>query len=211
MKAVVCHDFEGVAGLQIETIAAPRPGRDDVRIAVHCASVNDIDLLIARGLYQIRPDLPYVVGAEGVGEVIEVGADVANVAPGERVAFFHLTGAFAEEMLAKHWRVIALPDGVPYDTAAATLHNYFTAVTAAYALRERAGTATALESRRPDLNVRLGSTAAVDGPPASSLLCGLKRTKAAGKPTFRALFRQNFKPRHYRRARGLAPFDPTML
>ncbi len=92
--------------------------------------------MIPRGLYQIRPDLPYVVGAEDAGEVIEVGADVANVAPGDRVAFFHLTGAFAEELLTKHWRVIALPDGALYDTAAATLHNY---VTAAYALRERAG------------------------------------------------------------------------
>ena len=43
--------------------------------------------------------------------------------------------AFAEEMVAKHWRTIPLPDAVTYDTGAATLHNY---VTAANALGRRA-------------------------------------------------------------------------
>ncbi|MCH8137357.1 MAG: hypothetical protein IH926_00105 [Proteobacteria bacterium] len=50
MKVIICHDFEGVAGLQIETIDAPRPGQDDVQIAIHCARGNTIDLVIARGL-----------------------------------------------------------------------------------------------------------------------------------------------------------------
>ena len=50
MRAVICHDFEGVAGLRIETIDAPRPGQDDVRIAAHCARGNTIDLVITRGL-----------------------------------------------------------------------------------------------------------------------------------------------------------------
>ncbi len=48
LRAVIGHDFEGVAGFRIETIDAPRPGRDDVRIAVHCARANTIDLVIAR-------------------------------------------------------------------------------------------------------------------------------------------------------------------
>jgi NADPH2:quinone reductase len=134
MKAVVCREFSGPQGLAIEEAEPPKPGADEVRIAVHAASVNYIDLLIARGLYQIQPDLPYVAGAEGAGEVVETGADVTNVAPGDRVAVFHLTGAFAEEMVAKHWRTIPLPDGVSYDSGAATLHNY---VTAAYALSRR--------------------------------------------------------------------------
>ncbi len=134
MKAVVCREFSGTRGLAIEEAEPPRPGADEVRIAVHSASVNYIDLLMARGLYQIRPDLPYVAGAEGAGEVVETGADVTHVAPGDRVAVFHLTGAFAEEMVAKHWRTIPLPDAVTYDTGAATLHNY---VTAANALSRR--------------------------------------------------------------------------
>ena len=135
MKAVVCREFTGPKGLAIEEAAAPRPAADEVLIAVHSASVNYIDLLIAQGLYQVRPDLPYVAGAEGSGQVVETGADVTNVAPGDRVAAFHLTGAFAEEMVAKHWRTIPLPDAVTYDTGAATLHNY---VTAANALGRRA-------------------------------------------------------------------------
>jgi len=134
MKAILCHAFEGPPAMKVGEAPAPVTGPDEVRIAVHAASVNYIDLLIARGLYQFRPDLPYVVGAEGAGEVIDIGADVTHVAPGDRVAAFHLVGAFAEEMVAKHWRTVALPDAVPFETGAATLHNY---VTAAYALRHR--------------------------------------------------------------------------
>jgi NADPH2:quinone reductase len=134
MKAVVCREFSGPQGMAIEEVEPPRPAADEVRIAVHAASVNYIDLLIARGLYQVQPNLPYVAGAEGAGEVVETGADVTNVAPGDRVAVFHLTGAFAEEIVAKHWRTIPLPDGVSYDSGAATLHNY---VAAAYALSRR--------------------------------------------------------------------------
>ena len=134
MKAVVCREFSGPQGLAIEEAEAPRPGPDEVLIAVHAASVNYIDLLIARGHYQVRPDLPYVAGSEGSGQVIETGADVTHLAPGDRVATFHLTGAFAEEMVAKGRRTIALPDGVSFETGAATLHNY---VTAANALRVR--------------------------------------------------------------------------
>ena len=136
MKAVRCHAFEGRAGLTVEEAPPPVLGPDEVRIAVHAASVNYIDLLIAHGLYQFRPELPYVVGAEGAGEVIEVGAEVSHVGTGDRVAGFHLIGAFAEEMVAKHWRTVALPDAVSFETGAATIHNY---VTAAYALRVRGG------------------------------------------------------------------------
>ncbi len=134
MKAVICPAFDGPAGLKIAEIDAPRPGHDEIRIAVHRASVNYLDLLITRGLYQVRPDLPYVVGAEGAGEVIEVGADVTDVKPGDRVAAFHLVGAFAGEMTAQHRRVVPLPDAVGYDVGCATLHNY---ATSGYALRYR--------------------------------------------------------------------------
>ncbi len=134
MKAVVCTKFDGPAGLSVQSVEAPEPARDEVLIAVDSASVNFIDLLISRGLYQIRPDLPYVVGAEGAGEVIAVGADVENVGPGERVAAFHLFGAFAEQFAVKHWRTVALPDSVAYGSGAAILHNY---ITAAYALMVR--------------------------------------------------------------------------
>lgn len=134
MKAIICKDFGGPWSLVIEEVAAPAPGDDEVLIAVRRASINYIDLLISRGLYQIRPRAPYVVGAEAAGEIISVGANVAGFKPGDRVATFELTGAFGEQMTAKPWRTIALPDGVSDDAGAATLHNY---ITAAYALKIR--------------------------------------------------------------------------
>ena len=134
MKAIMCNDFDGPQGLVVQDVAAPTVGADEVLIDVHRASINYIDLLISRGHYQICPALPYVVGAEAAGEIISIGSDVTDFKPGDRVATFDLTGAFAEQMSAKHWRTIALPDAVSYDAGAATLHNY---VTSAYALKVR--------------------------------------------------------------------------
>ncbi len=136
MKAILCRTFDGPQSLTVEDFEPPVPGDDEVLIAVHRASINYIDLLISRGLYQIRPEPPYVVGAEGAGEIVALGANVPGLRVGDRVATFDLQGAFAEQMTAKHWRAIKLPDGASYDAGAATLHNY---VTAAYALKVRAG------------------------------------------------------------------------
>lgn len=135
MKAIICNTFNGPESLVVDEVEAPVPGDDEVLIDVHRAAVNYIDLLICRGLYQIRPEPPYVVGAEAAGEVVAVGAEVSGFNPGDRVATFDLQGAFAEQMTARHWRTIKLPDGVSYEAGATTLHNY---VTAAYALKARA-------------------------------------------------------------------------
>ena len=134
MKAIICKDFGGPESLVIEEIEAPSPAADEVLIAVRRASINYIDLLISRGLYQIRPEAPYVVGAEAAGEIISIGADVEDFKPGDRVATFELAGAWGEQMTAKHWRTVALPDDVTDKAGAAILHNY---ITAAYALKTR--------------------------------------------------------------------------
>jgi len=135
MRALVCKTFDGPTSLAVEDMPAPVPGDDEVLIDVHRASINYIDLLISRGLYQIRPEPPYIVGAEAAGEIAALGAEVKGLSVGDRVATFDLQGAFAEQMTAKHWRTIKLPDGASFDAGAATLHNY---VTAAYALKVRA-------------------------------------------------------------------------
>jgi NADPH:quinone reductase-like Zn-dependent oxidoreductase len=54
-------------------------------IGVEFSPVNPSDLLLARGIYGIRPALPTVIGGEGVGRVIAVGAGVENVRVGDRV------------------------------------------------------------------------------------------------------------------------------
>jgi len=75
-----------VEGLKYVDIPAPgAPGPNQVLIGVEFAPLNPSDLLLARGLYALHPALPTVIGNEGVGRVVEVGAGVRNVKPGDRV------------------------------------------------------------------------------------------------------------------------------
>ena len=53
-----------------------------MRIAVKAAGANFPDLLMTRGGYQLRPDLPFVPGMEVAGDILEVGTDVTGFKAG---------------------------------------------------------------------------------------------------------------------------------
>jgi NADPH2:quinone reductase len=94
-----------------------------------------MDNLIVSGLYQMKPPLPFVCGTDAAGVVSAVGKDVTSFKPGDRVAAFNWTGAFAEQMVAKEHRTIGLPEPIDFKHGSAILHTY---VTGLYALRDRA-------------------------------------------------------------------------
>jgi NADPH:quinone reductase-like Zn-dependent oxidoreductase len=56
-----------------------------VLVAIEYSPINPNDLLVAQGVYPLRPELPSVIGNEGVGRVLAVGPGVTNVAVGDRV------------------------------------------------------------------------------------------------------------------------------
>ena len=62
---------------------AVQPGH--LRVRVLAAALNFPDVLMARGHYQVRPDLPFTPGVEVCAEVLEVGQDVSQFGPGDRV------------------------------------------------------------------------------------------------------------------------------
>ncbi|MBR0987969.1 NADPH:quinone oxidoreductase family protein [Bradyrhizobium liaoningense] len=135
MKAVLCHSFTGPDDLRLGEIDAPKPAGDEILIDVHAASVSFMDQLLVSGLYQMRPQTPFVPGTESSGTVVAVGGKVTKFAPGDRVACSSWTGGYAERMIAKESKTVRLPDGVAFEAAATILHNYGTAY---YALVERA-------------------------------------------------------------------------
>ena len=94
-QGLVCSAFGPVSDLQ--WLPQPRRalGPEDVRVAVRAASVGFMDNLMARGLYQLKPDLPYVPGACGAGVITEVGSNATDVRVGERVSFLNYVGGFA--------------------------------------------------------------------------------------------------------------------
>lgn len=125
MKAIRVHACGGPEAMVIEDVPLPRPGRGQVLVAVKAAGVNLFDTQLRSGLY--KRDLPLTLGLEGAGLVEAVGADVADIAVGERVAFIFAAGSYATHTLAPAARVVPLPDKIGFEEAAAVLFQGLTA------------------------------------------------------------------------------------
>src|SRR5512144_1846275 len=96
-----------VAGDEPEPTLTP----GHVLVDVHEAGVNFPDVLMSKGLYQMRPELPFVPGSECAG-VVREAAPGSAFRPGDRVAAFPVLGAFAETVAVPEALVFALPDNV---------------------------------------------------------------------------------------------------
>ncbi len=135
MRAVRCNALTGPADLVVEEIEPPVPADDEIRVRVHAASINFYDNLMVAGKYQMKPDLPFTAGSDAAGVVLETGARVSRLKPGDWVAIGHYIGAFADEMVAKEWTAVPMPDGVEFTHAAAMRVAHGTAI---YGLARRA-------------------------------------------------------------------------
>ncbi len=100
----------------------PGLGIDEVRVEVRAAGVNFRDVLIGLGTY---PE-PGLMGSEGAGIVLEVGAGVENVAVGDRV-FGLFAGGFAPETVTDRRLVARMPDGWSFTDAASVPMVFMTA------------------------------------------------------------------------------------
>ncbi len=101
------------------------PG-EGVLVEVHAAGVSFPELLQTRGMYQMKPPLPFVPGSEVAGVVISAPPGAA-VAAGERVAAFCALGGFAETAVAPAFFTFALPDSMDFAQGAGLILNYHTA------------------------------------------------------------------------------------
>ena len=92
----------------------PGPQSHEVRVGVRAASVNFPDVLIAANRYQVPVPVPFTPGSEFAGEVLEVGAAVADLVPGARVHGSQMVGAFAEQVVLPRDRLSVLPEGLSF-------------------------------------------------------------------------------------------------
>jgi NADPH2:quinone reductase len=93
-----------------------------VVIDVQAAGVSFPDLLMSRGLYQMKPELPFVPGGEVAGTVVSG----EGFAPGDRVAAMTVLGGFAERAVAPAMLTFRLPDALDWAQGAALVLNYHT-------------------------------------------------------------------------------------
>jgi NADPH2:quinone reductase len=135
MKAVLCKQFGPPESLVVEELPSPKAGAGEVVVSVRAASLNFPDVLIIQNKYQFKPPLPFTPGSEMAGLVKEVGDGVVGYKPGDRVIAFTTYGAFAEEVKVEASRLVPIPEGMDFNSAAAFLLTYGTSD---HALRDRA-------------------------------------------------------------------------
>ncbi|MGR3804507.1 NADPH:quinone oxidoreductase family protein [Marinibacterium profundimaris] len=104
---------------QLTNIPLPDPGQDQIQLRIYACSLNFADLLMIKGTYQDTPEPPFTLGLEVAGEILSVGKNVRQFAPGERVAVYAGQGGLAEAGNFEARRAVRLPDHVDYKTAAA--------------------------------------------------------------------------------------------
>src|SRR5680860_246844 len=87
MKAIQITSLDGPEAVELVDIDEPVAGDDQVLIAVRAAGVSFPEVLQTRGLYQLKPPLPFIPGAEIAGEVVSAVED-SGFKPGDPVAGF---------------------------------------------------------------------------------------------------------------------------
>jgi alcohol dehydrogenase, propanol-preferring len=146
-RAAVVHEFK--SPLTVETVARPELGSGEVLVKVEASGLCHTDIHAAHGDWPVKPSPPFIPGHEGVGIVVEAGADVSEVAVGDRVAMpwlayacgscdhcvsgwetlcldqqnmgYSIDGGFGEYAKAYGHYVVKVPDGIdPFDAAPLT-------------------------------------------------------------------------------------------
>jgi NADPH2:quinone reductase len=103
----------------------PVPGPHQALVKVAAAGVNFIDVYFRTALY--KADLPITLGNEGAGTVEAVGAEVTEVAPGDRVAWAMARGSYAEYAVVPATMLVKIPSHVDFNAAAAAMLQGMTA------------------------------------------------------------------------------------
>jgi NADPH:quinone reductase-like Zn-dependent oxidoreductase len=113
MKAIQIEAFgnplEVVKVVDVPDVGAPEAG--EVVISIEASPINPSDLYLVTGGYGSRPRLPAIIGSEGVGRVVAVGAGVKHLREGDRTLVPFPGPAWAERIKADATRLRPLPPG----------------------------------------------------------------------------------------------------
>jgi NADPH:quinone reductase-like Zn-dependent oxidoreductase len=146
VKAIVINQHGGLDALEPADLPTPAVGPDDVLIDVKATALNRVDLLVREGWPALKVPFPHILGCDVAGVVNAVGANVKHFKPGQPVAVNptlscgecewclrgedqmcnqwkllgeHVSGGYAEQVAVPARSVIAMPNGFPFNEAAA--------------------------------------------------------------------------------------------
>jgi NADPH:quinone reductase len=130
VRAVQISELSGPGAIRVVDAETPEPSHmltpgEGVVIDVKAAGVSFPDVLQTRGLYQLKPELPFVPGAEVAGTVAQAPPG-SGLERGERVMAFTVLGGMAEQAVAPKYLTFKLPERLDFAQGAAVILNYHT-------------------------------------------------------------------------------------
>jgi NADPH2:quinone reductase len=125
MQAIHVKQTGGPEVLTLVDIPTPTPKPNEALVEIKASGVNFIDVYLREGRYPAP--LPFINGQEGAGIVREVGAEVSEVKPGDRVAYAAALGSCAEFAAVPAARLVKIPDQLTFEQAAAAMLQGMTA------------------------------------------------------------------------------------
>jgi NADPH:quinone reductase len=117
MRAWLMDTYEGVGKLRLAEVPDPQPGPGEALLRMRFAGLNPADAFLALAQYPAKPPLPHVLGRDGVGDVLALGAGASNVAVGDTVAILRCDvgvetwGTLAEKTVVCATSLSKIPDG----------------------------------------------------------------------------------------------------
>lgn len=127
MNSIVVNGFGNPDNLQVTQSDIPGIAAGEVLIEVAAAGLNFPDRLMAQGQYQNLPELPFVLGMECAGTVVQVGESVKDLQIGDRVLAFWNHGAFAQYTAVPESYVYRVPAEMDFESASIFGLSYMTA------------------------------------------------------------------------------------
>lgn len=129
-RRVLVSRHGGPEVLEIIEESVPQPGAGQVRVRTEAAGVSAMDLMVRRAGFPGFPKIPFTPGVDVLGVVDEIGRDVSEVEPGQRVAaLLGDKGGYAEYVCVRAGETVPVPNGVDAAEGVCLVANYLTAST----------------------------------------------------------------------------------
>src|SRR5258708_5359364 len=109
-RDIVISRYGPASSLQLREIAPRAPGDDEVAIDVAYSGINFADIQMRIGMYPDAPKKPFVPGYEVSGTIAQVGKNVRDLRPGDRVLAATYFGGYASTVTIPAHQVFKLPD-----------------------------------------------------------------------------------------------------
>ena len=125
MKAIQVAQVGGPEVLTTAEVPVPMPKQGEALVQIKAVGVNFIDVYFREGRY--AAPLPFINGQEAAGVVAEIGSQVTQVKPHDRVAYAGILGSYAEYAAVPADRLVQIPDKLDFHQAAAAILQGMTA------------------------------------------------------------------------------------